>query len=174
MLNIRRGVFETNSSSSHSIVMTNKEHKIEQVDPGWRIRDDGELWFNWYEELHFGRTPFELLTDWYGRLRYYIAEFIDGEGPELDELTEICRKRIDGFDHFKFPVNTWDDTIDYGYVDHQSSGMLRNFIGNHNLSAEDFIFNDQYIIVIDGDEYNVFDTLQKTPMYNADNVMEVY
>jgi hypothetical protein len=38
MLQVRRGVFETNSSSSHSIIIKKKDHQLEKmIDPGWHI-----------------------------------------------------------------------------------------------------------------------------------------
>ena len=172
MLQIRKGVFETNSSSSHSIVVTKEPKNVGVVHNSWHVHSDGEMSFYDFD-LSFGRS-FDILADWYGRLRYYIAEFIEGEGEELDRLTEICRKHIDGFDHFEFPIYTWDDTVDYGNIDHQSAGLLRHVLSDQNISPEDFIFNDRYIVIVDGDEYNIFDTFQRTPMYNPDNVQEVY
>ena len=41
MLQIRRGVYETNSSSSHSIIIKKKDRPIVKVtDPGWRMYID--------------------------------------------------------------------------------------------------------------------------------------
>ena len=76
MIYIRKGVFETNSSSSHSIVMTKADKPIkDMVNPDWHVDNDGVMDF-WYEpDLDFGRSPFDLLTDWYGRLRYCIAYY---------------------------------------------------------------------------------------------------
>ena len=44
MLQVRRGEFETNSSSSHSIIIKKKDHPLEEmIDPGWHIWDGTEM-----------------------------------------------------------------------------------------------------------------------------------
>ena len=172
MINIRRGVFETNSSSSHSIVLLKNDNQTEEiVDAEWRVRD-GEMDF-WFEgDLEFGRTPFDLLTDWYHRLCYAIA-YYGGNKERLHELEEICRRRVKDFDHFKFRKDRWDNTEYHGYVDHQSLGLLDAALSKYSVSLEDFIFNDKFIVVIDGDEYNVFNTLIDTDMFNAEKVEDI-
>ena len=49
---------------------------------------------------------------------------------------------------------------DYGYVDHQSSGVLSGFLKEHNISLKEFLTNKRYIVVIDGDEYCVWDSIK--------------
>lgn len=171
MINIRRGTFETNSSSSHSLVVF-KESKAAADDESWRFNGDGELHFYGPYELEFGRSPFELLTDWYGRLRYAIASFPD----RIEEIEAACYKNLPGLTAIKYPRERWDneDTPYYGYVDHQSAGLLESFLNMYNITLEEFIFNDKYMVVIDGDEYCIFDTLQHTPAWNKDGVEEVY
>lgn len=168
MIQIRNCVFETNSSSSHSIVCTNKDTYLETVNPEWRIRNGIlEIWSE--EDLEFERYPFDILSDWYGRLCYAIASC----GYEnLDEIRTACMKHISEFKDFKFPKDKWDDKEeDYlGHVDHQSSGLLTHTLNKHNISIEDFIFNDKYIVIIDGDEYCVFDRLAGSPIFSKENI----
>ena len=120
MIQIRKGVFETNSSSSHSIVMMKNDKPTEdKVDPDYRVDNDGVLDF-WYEpDLEFERSPFELLTDWYGRLRYCIATYSEDDN-KIKELEEICRRRVDRFKRFKFKKDHWENKENRGYIDHQS------------------------------------------------------
>lgn len=166
MIQIRKGVFETNSSSSHSIVMMKTDKpKKESFKSGWVF--EGEIDF-YAEDLEFGRAPFDLLTDWYGRLRYCIAA-----GCDVDELTEMCRRHVEGFDHFHFEENRWSGGPNKGYIDHQSYGVLESALKKFDVSLEEFIFNDRFIIVIDGDEYNVFDHLTKSEMFNTGAVKEI-
>lgn len=175
MIYIRKGVFETNSSSSHSIVMmkgnrpTKTIENSNMVDGGWRINKNGTLDF-WFEgDLEFGRSPFDLLTDWYGRLRYAIASYANN--PEkIDELESICQRKIAGFVQFKFREDRWERGDYHGYVDHQSMGILGCALNQYNVSLEDFIFDDRFIVVIDGDEYCLFDTLAHTDMFNKDSI----
>lgn len=178
MIYIRKSVFETNSSSSHSIVITKESHPTKtiensnMIDGDWHVDKDGIMDF-WYEpDLQFGRSPFELLTDWYGRLRYAIASY-SNDKDRLKDIEKICQRRIAGFVKFKFKKDRWDNQEYHGYVDHQSIGLLQAALKKHNISLEDFIFNDKYIVVIDGDEYCVFDTLIKTDLFNNNAVEDI-
>lgn len=170
MINIRKGTFETNSSSSHSLVVF-KEGKVSVSNELWRLNGDGKLYI-YANELEFGRSPFELLTDWYGRLRYAIASCPD----KIEEIETACYKNVPGLITIKYPGEGWNNknTPYYGYVDHQSVGLLESFLNTHNITLEEFIFNDKYMVVIDGDEYCILDTLQHTPAWNKDGVEEVY
>ena len=173
MIQIRKGVFETNSSSSHSIVITKaQDTKVEVPEDDWRI-SNGEIYL-WDSDLEFGRAPFNLLIDWYGRLCYALASY--GE-DKIEEIEEACYRHIPNLKKIKYPTQysytTGEEQVFYGYVDHQSMGLLQGFLKNHNISLEDFIFDDRYIVVIDGDEYNVFDTFMKTPLFNPDAVENI-
>lgn len=163
MIQFRSGVFETNSSSSHSIVVTKDEQPIGMIDPEWRL-NDGELDLWYTDDLEFGRSPFDILVDWYGRLRYAIASV--GE-IYMDEIVAACKRHLKGFHHIKLPKDRYDDGDYYGYVDHQSIGLLRHTLRVHNITLDDFIFNDKYIVIIDGDEYNVFRRLQETVLFDG-------
>ena len=177
MLYIRKGVFETNSSSSHSIVMMKRDNPAEtvedsnMVDAGWHVNENGIMDF-WYEDgLEFGRT-FDMLTDWFGRLRYAIATF--GEDKyKLNKIKEICQRRIAGFVNFHFPRDKWENRENHGYIDHQSLGLLESALARFDVSLEDFIFNDKFVVVIDGDEYNFFCTFVDTDMFNKDAVEDI-
>ena len=173
MIQIRKGIFETNSSSSHSIVITKNDKPADgMIDGDWHVGNDGfiDFWYN--EDLDFGRTPFDLLSDWWGRLRYCIASYA-GDKEKIKEIEEICQRRISGFVGFKFAKDRFDNSDYQGYVDHQSSGLLQAALKKYNIPLEDFIFNDRYIVVIDGDEYCVFDTLVESDIFNKANVDDI-
>lgn len=175
MLQVRRGVFETNSSSSHSIVMMKASKPFALAKDDWRLsyieRNGGELYF-YGDRLCFGRTPFDILSDWAGRLRCAIASSTTDE--EISHLEEICRRRIPHFVRFKFDKSEREDgSPDRGYVDHQSCGTLKAALKEFGISVEEFIFNDRYIVVVDGDEFNVFDAFMNSGMFNEDAVEEI-
>lgn len=65
-------------------------------------------------------------------------------------------------------------TPDIGRIDHQSAGILRNFIKSHGITLKEFLTNKKYIIVIDGDEYDTFGTLKNSGLINLDNIVEEY
>lgn len=177
MIQIRQSVFETNSSSSHSIVMLKNDRPSKTIEDsgmvdGDRHLDEEGIMDFWFEnDLEFGRSPFEFLVDWYGRLRYSVAYYSNNE-DKIYEIEEICRKRIAGFVKFKFQKDTWGQ-YNHGYVDHQSYGVLPEALRRFNISLEEFIFNDRYIVVIDGDEYGVFDTLVETDLFNKESVENI-
>ncbi len=191
MLQIRRGVFETNSSSSHSIIIKKKDRPIAKVtDPGWRMyvdEDDennprnGVIKFD-DRDLEFDRDPFHFLVDWYDRLAYVIAAYQSRDTVET--LADICRRRIPGFRGFRFPSKHWilDDengeenaepTDYYGYVDHQSECLLEKVLNHYQVSLEEFIFNDRYVVVIDGDEYQYFRELTEQEFFNRNAIEHI-
>ena len=172
MIQIRPGVFETNSSSSHSIVLMKKSSPREMIDPDWRLDKDGMITF-WENELGFGRSPFELLINWYDRLRYAIANTW-GDEKKLDELRELCRKHIKGFRDFKLPKFRRTGKFDTGYIDHESMGVLDNALARYHATMEDFLFDDRFVVSVDGDEYCVFEAFMKTDMFNPDAVEAIY
>lgn len=175
MLQIRRGVFETNSSSSHSIIIKKQDRALdEQIDPGWHMHWDeddendprnGIIGFG-EDDLEFGRDPFHFLVDWYDRLCYAIASYHTKAGVE--KIKEICQRRIMNFRGFEFPHDDWahEDEDYYGYVDHQSQGLLEHVLEHYHISLEEFIFNDRYVIVIDGDEYQYFNVLTEQEFFD--------
>lgn len=157
MINIRSGIFETNSSSSHAIVINNagtqvkNYNKLNIVDGVYTISNG----------LEFGRAPFRMLTTVSTKLRFVIASlasfYINGPEAFMDELINICKKHYPDLKTIKLTANDYYDG--YGYIDHQSNGLLDKFLNKHNISIEDFIFDPKYIVIIDGDEYCEFSTL---------------
>ena len=178
MISIRRSVFETNSSSSHSIVMTKQNKPIKSelegnmIDGGWHVNNEGIIDFWFEDDLNFGRSPFELLTDWYGRLRYAIASY-SYDADKINDIEEICQRRIAGFTQFKFKKDRWEEKPYRGYVDHESANLLQHALAKFDISLEEFIFNDRYIVVIDGDEYCVFQTFLESDMFNKNSIEDL-
>lgn len=97
---------------------------------------------------------------------YAIASY--GEDG-FKEIEALLYKRIAGLKEIKF----WGhETVysKYGYVDHQSDGLLQAFLKEHNISLEEFIFNDRYMVVIDGDEYQVFNNMLEVGLINKSEI----
>ena len=63
---------------------------------------------------------------------------------------------------------------DVGCIDHQSAGLLRNFLKKEGISLKEFLTNRKYIIVIDGDEYNEWDELKRSGVVNLANIKEEF
>lgn len=203
---IRKGMFETNSSSMHSLCITKSEEKFspDEIRGSLYHYDKEDNWkLAWdTDDMNFGRYPFAMLTDFDERLRYIIAEYCGWEKDpkkNLDMIEDIIRKHCPDFTQLDLPKETiveyilengqkttdnwkiledeydgnlychddgkkikvidreWHNEPFYGDIDHQSSGMIKNFIKKENITLEDFIMNKRYIIIIDGDEYRVWD-----------------
>lgn len=86
---IRKGCFETNSSSMHSLIVTKKNENVRMTQK--EIRDEFYLNEEWYKERHkndekeivridpwendFGRSPFSVLSSFRDKLAYAVAEY---------------------------------------------------------------------------------------------------
>ena len=174
---IRRSVFETNSSSMHSICIMkdNGVYSPDELREGLYIYN-GVLRI-YSHNLCFGRHPFQILCTFYDKLRYVIAAYCGSytrdvvAAQNLHTITEIVKKHIPEFDGFKF--DRLGDDVDYGDIDHQSMGILESFIDKKGLSLEDFLIQKKYMIVIDGDEYCDFSKYCKHHIIDTSRIDEV-
>ena len=170
MIQIRDNTFETNSSSSHSLIITDFDGKYtpEEMMKGIYLWEDKET--RMYESnLEFYRSPFSLLATFESKSRYAIAS---SQGHLADEVEKIWHKYIPNFNGFKFDMETeeydydkkeWVDldepkTIYGGTDDYQIEGWLKSY----NVSLEDFLTMRRYMVVCDGDEtrewYHILDS----------------
>ena len=170
MIQIRDNTFETNSSSSHSLIITDFDGKytLEEMMKGIYLWEDKET--RMYESnLEFYRSPFSLLATFESKSRYAIAS---SQGHLADEVEKIWRKYIPNFNGFKFDMKTeeydydkkeWVDLdepkpIYGGTDDYQIEGWLKSY----NVSLEDFLTMRRYMVVCDGDEtrewYHILDS----------------
>lgn len=190
MIQVRNGVFETNSSSSHSIVIAKgkKNDRIyteEEFKDRFYLDEKGRSSV-WEHTLDFGRSPFHIISGFREKVLYAIAYFCGSyQGKEqrdyyFREITDIVKKYVDGFDGFNMPKERYwnEDTEEKGYyygsVDHQSYGLLKSILNGEGISLEEFLTNKKYVIVIDGDEYNEFDCLIESGLFNTASIDKVY
>ena len=180
MIQYRHGVFETNSSSSHSIVVSAKDdyYTKEEIEKSlyWKFEKDGliEYWSD--DDLRFGRYPFDILNTFAGKLRYVIAAYgWDDKIPQ--EIYDVCREMLDGFKGFKFPFY-WDERDErvefHGDIDHQSCTLLKSFLEKNNITIREFLLNRKYIVIIDGDEYNTFERLLSLDFIDHSKIDKIY
>ena len=170
MIQIRDNTFETNSSSSHSLIITDFDGKYtpEEMMKGIYLWEDKET--RMYESnLEFYRSPFSLLATFESKSRYAIAS---SQGHLADEVEKIWYKYIPNFNGFEFDMETeeydydkkeWVDLdepkpIYGGTDDYQIEGWLKSY----NVSLEDFLTMRRYMVVCDGDEtrewYHILDS----------------
>lgn len=207
-----RPSFETNSSSMHSIILTNIDGNSNKGELyAW---NDGYAHI-WDNDITFERSPFQLLSTMKDKIFFAIASFADDE-EKIEEIREITRE-IFGCE-LKFPMedveeyrraddHSWvsgydvewvtdpeDNTkevlvykpdhsveLEYreyqrinGYIDHQSVGLLQNFIKKHDVSLRDFITKAKYIVVIDGDEHCEFENILKSGIVDLSKIKSQY
>lgn len=170
MIQIRDNTFETNSSSSHSLIITDFDGKYtpEEMMKGIYLWNDNEKRM-YGSNLEFYRSPFSLLATFESKSRYAIAS---SQGHLADEVEKIWYKYIPNFNGFKFDMKTeeydydkkeWVDLdepkpIYGGTDDYQIEGWLKSY----NVSLEDFLTMRRYMVVCDGDEtrewYHILDS----------------
>ena len=161
MIKIRQGVFETNSSSMHSIALRNYKPKMNGPDY-WRDfyikRDALDMWWS-FDDLLFGRG-FDILFEPSTRLAYAIASLATRYKPDysIDEKASqeaadsiVQQLKIPGVNRIILPTD-WNDEICFGSVDHQSYGVLKNFLEDAGKTLYEFVYDDNILVIIDGDE----------------------
>lgn len=179
MKQIRRNVFETNSSSSHSLVITtdNEHYTREEINKNFYVTKEGIVRL-WESSLEFYRSPFDMLVTFKDKLRYAIAS---SDGNLVDECRELCCKYVNGFVDFEFDTKdyVWDSNVkDYveakspipnygGTDDYQIEGWLKKY----NVSLEEFLTNKRYIVVVDGDEYAIYDHIKKSGLFDTSKII---
>lgn len=161
MKQIRNSVFETNSSSTHSLTINSKilDAKINLEVNGFDNNihvSSGE--FGWgYEEL----------TSQYKKLSYLVTMMFEKEIKNIKDAINIYEsesfKLIDDaiFEHTGHHIAL--DEIDLkrnkinieGYIDHQSYekyASFKDFLEQNNVSVIEFVFGDT-IMKIDNDNH---------------------
>lgn len=137
MLTIRRNVFETNSSSMHSLAYSKKDHGYDYnlpVDENGILRIPfGE--YGWGPDIL--KTPIE-------KLSYLITDRGGLDDEIVDMIKEYCPKVKE------IELETIGSYYPEGYVDHESYGT------SSEASPEELIFNNNIIIVIDNDNSPYF------------------
>lgn len=148
---IRSSVFETNSSSSHSIVITKNDHILTPEDAwhngmSWGEIENNNLEYmcidkhnhaaNFYErELTFGRSPFKILTSFEDKIAYAIASFCgdyshssDEEKVNyLNEIINIAHEVFPELEDIKLPMKEIDVYLDLNGNELKDEDVLYNF-----------------------------------------------
>ena len=102
---------------------------------------------------------------------FYI--YADKECKYLDEAEEVPYEKLvyredrdeDGeiyeeFDADNRPIErVFFDVPDYGAIDHKSIGVLNKFLADNDMSLEEYLTRKDVVVIIDGDETNVFSGL---------------
>lgn len=181
MRQVRLNTFETNSSSSHSFVITDFEGRYSQEELMNHVYlgNDGKV-IMWESRLEFGRSPFDFLNTFESKTRYAIAS---SNGRLVPQIIEVWKKYVPGFSHFEFDekCRVWDEekqeyvepdddnpVYEYGYTD---DSMIEGWLKKYNVSVEDFLTMKRYIIVVDGDEYLIKDKIFNSGLMDTSHII---
>jgi len=164
MKTIRKGVFETNSSSSHSFVIRTDDC-IENADIYYthaemleelRLNKQGD--YKSYGEWDFGRAPFRPLFTFEDKFRYAWASF-QYESEKQTELIEVVRELVPEFKSFTPPM--------YCALD---ENMLDYWLDSNGVTLKEFLTNKKYVIIQDGDEYNIWRDMVRAGLVDTKHI----
>lgn len=102
---IRRGVFETNSSSQHSIcIMKNNTHyTLEEISEDFYIYD--YKWRIYEGDLEFGRSPFRALGNFHDKWLYACASLVKEYNDDIyKQLVELALKYVPDLEEIVVPM----------------------------------------------------------------------
>lgn len=174
MFTIRQNTFETNSSSSHSLVITNKEngrYTPEEARKELHWVKDG--WWEPWEDLYFGRAPFQVLSTFEAKLRYAYAHAPlrkrpSKRHPEWENYSRMywvisnkVKKLIPDFKGIKLNSRRSVGTDDYA---------LWGWLKKANITLEEFLMNKNIVVICDGDEYCIWTDMKALGLISKDNI----
>lgn len=180
-IKVRKSVFETNSSSMHSLVVKKEDgyYTEEELREDLYINNDGEWDLSWGDELCFGRSPFGVLTTFESKTRYAIASIccysqytitdnIDKSKDNFDKIKEMFIKYIPECKKIELRKNT---DFPYGWVD---ENILTGFLEENQITLEEFLTNKKYVVIVDGDEYCIWDSLKESGLVDLNQIEKEY
>jgi hypothetical protein len=164
MRQIRKSVFETNSSSTHSVSIQKSGRldssylKVDEEDNkvhvqfgefGWGV----ESFYSQEEKLSYLCT---MVAEAEGRNLKTEEDFYNSEGFQLINgvVSEYCN--CDGvvIDNANFKTTSWGLEHE-GYIDHQSCeySSLQEFLNDYDTNVIEFIFNNGVVLHTDNDNH---------------------
>lgn len=236
----RANIYETNSSSSHVICMTNNDTHVTTDNIVWDINKENDFdtvyinpdgtWSLRNISDGYGRYPFAMLTTFEEKFKYAMCEFLGclyEDDPEwqkwYDEFKQIATEVIPGFKDFCIHTkdidiymdedgneilykdlhydhwNKDEDHAEYyyldnngnkhnaifnedeylempniGMIDHQSAGLLKNFLREKGIDLKEFLTNKKYVVVINSDETQEWEKYCRSGLINMNFITEIY
>jgi len=90
------------------------------------------------------------------------------EGHEdEDYYKEICRSG-------RKQEEIWLEVPEFGSVDHQSAGLLQKFLDKYNITLEDYLIRKDIVVIVDGDEHDIFGTMLETGIVDKNAIQIKY
>ena len=169
MIQIRRNTFETNSSSSHSLVLSSGiEPKLTpekcRMSLWFDYDEDTGIWAPQQEEDYFtfNRYPFKILRHFDEKLMFLYANApvrkrgVTKDGYTIYEreyykISKVVKSIIPEYKKVKFSY--------YNKPSCEAREVLDTI--KQHVSLRDFLIDPNIIVVCDGDEYNNWYTLKR-------------
>jgi len=179
---VRTGVFETNSSSMHSIsingsdmILKSEREYIFPLSEDFIVpTDDSDIIIIPLEDCEYG-WGYEYITDPFEKLKYLVMMVVETECKNVTCINEIYE--TEGFKLIQAEVphtivilddsleqhsytNKENDVVYYlshsGYIDHQSHedfSSLQDFLNDADVNVEEFLYNKQLAVIMDNDNH---------------------
>ena len=156
MIQIRRNTFETNSSSSHSLVIMTDNIIKENGEDLYFTHDEmleslhrvsRGIYKPWNDNWYFGRSPFRPLDTFEQKLQYAYANCGEDE-DKIKEVTDILKELVPEVKKVSIPENCGVD-----------DWQLFSWLEKYNVSLKEFLTNKKYVVIQDGDEYCIWKDL---------------
>ena len=132
---IRRGVFETNSSSQHSLcIMKKDEHYTpDEISKDFYLWDDKETgekdceWHIWDHDMEFGRSPFRALGNFHDKWLYACASLVHEYNDEnYKKLEALALKYVPGLKKIIIPMIS-DSVADKNHPENKDSDYAERY-----------------------------------------------
>jgi len=68
----------------------------------------------------------------------------------------------------------WLEVPEFGSVDHQSAGLLQKFLDKYNITLEDYLIRKDIVVIVDGDEYDIFGTMLEAGIVDKNAIQIKY
>lgn len=184
MISIRKGCFETNSSSMHSLAIWKNAAPLDEYNSTLGSCDkDGVFYLFKYscdvEDAEYERYPFQILRTSRDKLRYLVGYYCrDGKWKDQNikkQLTDIVKSHVPDCKKIQWYYQNWNRDKKYAWTayDNDSGEFPIKFLERKNIPLEDFIFNPKYTIQVDGDEYQTFANMFKSNMIDINNIEDI-
>lgn len=156
MIQIRQNIFETNSSSSHSLVIMTDNIIKEKGEDLYLTHDEmleglyrvsRGIYKPWNDNWYFGRSPFRPLNTFEKKLQYAYANCGDDK-DKIKEVTDTLKELVPEVKKVSIPENLGVDDWE-----------LFSWLEKYNVSLKEFLTNKKYVVIQDGDEYCIWKDL---------------
>ena len=192
MKQIRHSCFETNSSSMHSLIIKkeNSYPPIEELEDIMSIYRVGrEEWINENnsnkidlhiyrinDDIYYGRHPFTVLSDIKDKLKYYVASECKTK-EDIKNVEKVLHEIFDNIKEIKFASSMnkdWGngDYDQYGYA--QNYGYFTKALEENDITLKEFLINDKYVVIVDGDEYQEFEKMKDSGIIDFKKIDKIY